>query len=67
MLLKWTATTLLAAGAVVHAQTPSLKDVFKDYFHIGAALNQAQFEERDARGAAIVERAVRHHHVRKTS
>ena len=55
MLLKWTLTTLLAAGVAAHAQTPALKDVFKEYFHIGAALNQAQFEERDARGAAIVQ------------
>jgi endo-1,4-beta-xylanase len=42
---------LLAVG--VCAQ-PSLKDVFRNDFRIGAALNAAQFEERDAPGAALV-------------
>jgi endo-1,4-beta-xylanase len=37
------------AGAQV-----SLKETFKDCFRIGAALNQAQFDERDTRGAGIV-------------
>ncbi len=32
----------------------TLKDVFKDYFLIGAALNRAQFYEEDKRGANIV-------------
>lgn len=45
------ALALLVAGA--SAQT-TLKDAFKDAFRVGAALNEAQFEERDARGAAIV-------------
>ncbi|MEO8371400.1 MAG: endo-1,4-beta-xylanase [Candidatus Solibacter sp.] len=45
---------LLMTGVAASAQTPALKDVFKGYFHVGAALNPAQFEERDARGAAIV-------------
>jgi endo-1,4-beta-xylanase len=45
---------LLVTGVAANAQTPALKDVFKGYFHVGAALNPAQFEERDARGAAIV-------------
>ncbi len=54
MTLKLTFTLLLTAF-VSHAQTPTaLKDAFKGYFYVGAALNQAQFEERDARGAAIV-------------
>lgn len=48
-------SALLITGAVASAQTPALKDVFKGYFHVGAALNPAQFEERDARGAAIVQ------------
>jgi endo-1,4-beta-xylanase len=46
---------ILMTGVVCHAQTPSLKDVFKGYFRVGAALNQSQFEERDARGVAIVQ------------
>jgi endo-1,4-beta-xylanase len=46
-------TGLLATG-LAQAQTPALKDVFKGYFHVGAALNPAQFEERDAQGAAII-------------
>ena len=45
---------LLMTALAAHAQTPALKDVFKGYFHVGAALNQAQFEERDARGVAVV-------------
>jgi endo-1,4-beta-xylanase len=49
--------SLLAAGAL-HAQpaTPpaTLKDAFQGIFRIGAALNQSQFEEKDARAVAIV-------------
>lgn len=33
---------------------PRLKDAFKDLFRIGAALNQAQFEEQDPRAAGII-------------
>src|SRR5512146_37819 len=33
---------------------PTLKEAFKDSFLIGAAVNDAQFSERDERGAAIV-------------
>ena len=55
MSFKLIITTLLMTGLVSHGQTPTaLKDVFKGYFHVGAALNQSQFEERDARGVAIV-------------
>jgi endo-1,4-beta-xylanase len=32
----------------------ALKDVFRNAFMVGAALNQNQFEERDPRGAAII-------------
>ena len=42
----------LAAGAP--AQT-TLKDAFKDAFRIGAAVNQRQFEDRDALGDAIIQ------------
>jgi endo-1,4-beta-xylanase len=55
MSFKITLATFLMTGLAANAQTPAaLKDVFKGYFHVGAALNQAQFEERDARGVAIV-------------
>jgi endo-1,4-beta-xylanase len=54
MSFKLTSTTLLVTALAAQAQTPALKDVFKGYFHIGAALNQAQFEERDALGVAVV-------------
>jgi endo-1,4-beta-xylanase len=47
------ALVIAALATSVSAQT-TLKDAFKDAFRVGAALNQAQFEERDARGAAIV-------------
>lgn len=46
--------TASAVGPPVSAQS-SLKDAFKKYFLIGAALNRAQFTEEDARGAAIVQ------------
>ena len=44
---------LILAGAA-QAQTASLKDAFQGIFRIGAAVNQAQFEERDSRGDPIV-------------
>src|SRR5579872_2925504 len=45
----------LILAAAAQAQTvPTLKDAFRGIFRIGAALNQAQFEERDARGDAII-------------
>jgi endo-1,4-beta-xylanase len=44
---------LLMIGLVSSAGA-QLKDRFKDCFRIGAALNQAQFDERDTRGADIV-------------
>ena len=54
--------SLIASTSIVaittlglHAQAaPTLKDAFKNDFLIGAALNDAQFSERDERGAAIV-------------
>lgn len=45
---------LLATSSTASAQTPSLKDTFKDSFLVGAALNPAQFTEQDVRGAALV-------------
>jgi len=36
------------------AQQPSLKDAFQGLFRVGVALNQRQFEEKDARAAGIV-------------
>src|ERR1035438_7037658 len=45
--------TLLAAG-IAYAQPATLKDAFQGIFRIGAALNQAEFEEKDARDAAII-------------
>jgi endo-1,4-beta-xylanase len=52
---------LLASACAVAAgpdtaEGPALKDVFRDAFLIGAALNADQFHERDARGAALVRR-----------
>src|SRR5689334_23324354 len=45
----------LAVGLTVAARNqPSLKDAFHDSFHIGAAVNAAQFTEEDARGAALI-------------
>jgi endo-1,4-beta-xylanase len=45
---------LLTMSLIASAQTPSLKDTFKDSFLVGAALNPAQFTEQDVRGAALV-------------
>jgi endo-1,4-beta-xylanase len=42
-----------ALAAILSAQ-PALKDMFRDRFRIGAAINQGQFSGRDARGAALV-------------
>src|ERR1035441_299877 len=45
--------SLLVAG-VSHAQPATLKDAFQGIFRIGAAINQSQFEEKDARGDAVI-------------
>jgi endo-1,4-beta-xylanase len=45
-------TTVLAAKADAPA---TLKDAYKQAFFVGAAVNAAQFTEKDARGAALVE------------
>ena len=45
---------LLMMSSIASAQTPPLKDTFKDSFLVGAALNPAQFTEQDVRGAALV-------------
>ena len=43
------------AVALAQGQTaPTLKDAYKGIFRIGAALNPAQFEERDPRGNPII-------------
>ena len=44
----------LAMAGLVSSAGAQLKDAFKDSFRIGAALNQAQFDERDTRGSALV-------------
>ena len=56
--------TLLAAAACARSagttaaapSASSLREEFRDAFHIGAALNPAQFTERDSAGAALVVR-----------
>jgi endo-1,4-beta-xylanase len=46
---------LVFAAAAAQAQTPStLKEAYRGIFRIGAALNPAQFEERDPRGNPII-------------
>ena len=47
------AIALTITGAA-HAQPTTLKDAFQGIFRVGAALNQSQFEEKDAREVAIV-------------
>jgi len=46
--------TVLFAAALASAQRPSLKDVYKNAFKIGVALNSAQIFETDTVGDAIV-------------
>jgi endo-1,4-beta-xylanase len=47
---------LVVMAAVAQAQTAStLKDAFEGMFRIGAAVNAAQFEERDTRGGPIID------------
>lgn len=52
------ATVLLALGAATDAadSAATLKSAFKDRFMIGVALNQRQFTDQDANGAALVKR-----------
>jgi len=50
---------LVAACVIAQAQTPvrsqaTLKAAYQGVFRIGAAVNQAQFEERDQRGTPII-------------
>jgi endo-1,4-beta-xylanase len=52
--MKLFALLVLAAAAAQAQTTPTLKDAFRGIFRVGAALNQAQFEERDSRGGPIV-------------
>lgn len=52
--MKSLALIVLAAAAAAAQPATSLKDAFQGIFRIGAAINQAQFEERDARGVPII-------------
>ena len=44
----------LLTTSAAYGQPATLKDAFQGIFRIGAALNQAEFEEKDARDVAIV-------------
>lgn len=44
----------LLAGAQSQTRPPTLKDAFRHAFLIGAAVNRAQFEERDVKGTALI-------------
>lgn len=48
------AVAALVVAASAGAQRPTLKDAFASAFLVGAALNERQFTEADARGAALV-------------
>jgi endo-1,4-beta-xylanase len=52
--MKSLAVALLACLAANAQTAPSLKDAFQGIFRIGAAINQSQFEGRDARGVPII-------------
>jgi endo-1,4-beta-xylanase len=51
---KLTTLTVLLTGGLLPAQTPTLKDAFKDCFRVGVALNQSQFGQRNAAMAELV-------------
>ena len=53
--MKQLAFVILATLVAPGQTEPSLKDAYRGIFRIGAALNTAQFEERDARGNPIIE------------
>ncbi len=56
LLLLITLFIVLASfSAVVTQAQTTLKDAFKNYFLIGAAINRAQIYEEDTRGAKLVE------------
>ncbi len=52
--MKRLVVALLVAAAAQAQTAPTLKDAFKGMFRIGAALNPAQFEERDAKANPII-------------
>lgn len=52
--MKPIALMVLAAVAANGQPTPTLKGAYQGIFRIGAALNQAQFEERDPRAKPII-------------
>jgi endo-1,4-beta-xylanase len=54
MSLMKTALIVLAAAAAQAQTATTLKAAYKGFFRIGAALNQAQFEERDPRADPII-------------
>jgi endo-1,4-beta-xylanase len=55
MTLTKSLTFVFLAVAAAHAQTAAtLKNAYEGIFRIGAALNPAQFEERDPRGNPII-------------
>ncbi len=53
---KLSLTALLIAISASSTQEPVLKDVFKDRFLIGVAINQSQFTERNAAEADLIKR-----------
>lgn len=53
-LLGCRATAQQTAGAAAQSGPPSLRELFKDSFLIGAALSPRQFDETDAANAALV-------------
>jgi endo-1,4-beta-xylanase len=53
--MKTVALVVLAAAIAQGQTAPTLKDAYQGLFRIGAALNTAQFEERDPRADPIIE------------
>lgn len=49
----WKGLLMVGLAVAAPAQT-TLKDAYKNIFRIGAAINQAQFDEQDTRGVPII-------------
>lgn len=52
--MKSLAIVILTAAAAQAQTASTLKDAFRGVFRVGAAVNQAQFEERDPAGGRII-------------
>ena len=48
--------SVITASGLFAQEDPSLKEVYKDYFKIGGAINQNQSDEKDLKGVTIIKK-----------